>query len=82
MAISHMALPENTLPMMIGEGQFGPVEMGGMFTTMKIRDGLERNDYRDPGWYDHPAGTVAWKLEESPNAEHLEEHASNADLQE
>ena len=58
-----MPLPENTLPMMMGEGPFGPVEMGGMFTVVKIRDDLAPGDYRDPGWYKHPPGTVAWKLD-------------------
>lgn len=33
--------------------------MGGMFTVIKIREGLARNDYTDPGWYKHPQGTVA-----------------------
>jgi FtsP/CotA-like multicopper oxidase with cupredoxin domain len=60
-AMGHMALPENTLPMMMGEGPFGPLEMGGMFTVVKIRDELAAGDYRDPGWYKHPPGTVAWK---------------------
>jgi hypothetical protein len=59
----EMPLPDNTLPMMTGAGQFGPIEMGGMFTTVKIRDELAPGDYRDPGWYKHPPGTVAWKLE-------------------
>lgn len=54
-----MPLPENTLPMMSGKAQFGAVEMGGMFTTVKVREGLARNDYRDPGYYKHPKGTVA-----------------------
>jgi len=54
-----MALPHNTLPMMSGDGPFGGLEMGGMFTVLKVRDGLKRGDYRDPGWYTHPAGTVA-----------------------
>lgn len=54
-----MPLPENTLPMMTGKGQFGAIEMGGMFTTVKVREGLARNDYKDPGYYKHPAGTVA-----------------------
>jgi hypothetical protein len=40
-------------------GPFGPIEMGGMFTVMKVRDNLGRNDYRDPGWYRHPKGAVA-----------------------
>ncbi|MDN4039660.1 multicopper oxidase family protein [Massilia sp. YIM B02443] len=54
-----MALPENTLPMMSGDGPFGNLEMGGMFTVLKVREDLARGDYRDPGWYRHPAGTVA-----------------------
>jgi hypothetical protein len=58
---AHMALPENTLPMMTGEGPFGGLEMGGMFTTVKVREGLARNDYKDPGWYKHPKGTVAYE---------------------
>jgi hypothetical protein len=32
--------------------------MGGMFTVVKIRDGITGFD--DPGWYHHPPGTVAW----------------------
>jgi FtsP/CotA-like multicopper oxidase with cupredoxin domain len=61
----EMPLPENTLPMMSGSGPFGALEMGGMFTVIKVRDGLARNDYKDPGWYRHPAGSVAyeWKGE-------------------
>ena len=59
-----MPLPVNTLPMMMGEGPFGPLEMGGMFTVIKVRENLARDDYRDPGWYKHPPGTVAWKLED------------------
>jgi hypothetical protein len=59
MSEMQMALPENTLPMMTGTGQFGPIEMGGMFTLMKIREGLAPGDYRDPGPYEFPKGTVA-----------------------
>ncbi|GAB7547728.1 multicopper oxidase family protein [Cupriavidus sp. 8B] len=57
----EMPLPDNTLPMMSGQGQFGPIEMGGMFTVVKIREGLGRNDYKDPGPYKHPKGTVAYE---------------------
>jgi len=64
-AMGHMQLPENTLPMMMGEGPFGPVEMGGMFTIVKIRADLASGDYRDPGWYEHPPGTVAWKASDA-----------------
>jgi FtsP/CotA-like multicopper oxidase with cupredoxin domain len=55
-----MGRPPNTLPMMSGEGPFGPVEMGGMFTILKVRDGLA--SYEDPGWYKHPVGTLARKV--------------------
>jgi FtsP/CotA-like multicopper oxidase with cupredoxin domain len=55
----EMPLPENTLPMMSGTGPHGAIEMGGMFSVMKIREGLARNDYKDPGWYKAPGGTVA-----------------------
>jgi hypothetical protein len=33
--------------------------MGGMFTVVKVRPDLKPGDYRDPGWYKHPPGTVA-----------------------
>lgn len=59
----EMPLPENTLPMMTGQGPFGALEMGGMFTVVKVREGLAPGDYKDPGWYDHPPGTVAYKVE-------------------
>ena len=55
----EMPLPENTLPMMTGRGPFGGIDMGGMFTVLKVSEGLARNDYKDPGWYKHPPGTVA-----------------------
>jgi hypothetical protein len=59
MGSMEMPMPDNTLPMMTGFGQFGPLEMGGMFTVMKVREGLAANDYRDPGNYVNPEGTVA-----------------------
>lgn len=54
-----MPLPDNTLPMMTGDGPFGSVEMGGMFSVVKVRDDQAANDYSDPGWFKHPQGTVA-----------------------
>jgi FtsP/CotA-like multicopper oxidase with cupredoxin domain len=59
--------PANTFPMMAGEGPFGPLEMGGMFTVVKVRDDLARGDYRDPGWYDNPPGSVASRVSTDPN---------------
>jgi FtsP/CotA-like multicopper oxidase with cupredoxin domain len=68
----EMQIPDNTLPMMTGEGPFGGVEMGGMFTVLKVRKDQKRGDYTDPGWYQHPAGTVAYEWTgQLPEAERL-----------
>ena len=58
----EMPMPDNTLPMMTGFGQFGPMEMGGMFSVVKVREGLARDDYKDPGPYKNPEGTVAYEV--------------------
>jgi hypothetical protein len=58
----EMPMPDNTLPMMTGFGPFGPVEMGGMFSVVKVRKGIGRDDYKDPPDYDHPPGTVAYEF--------------------
>jgi len=52
-----MPVPRNSIPMLGGKGPFGAIDMGGMFTILKVRDDL--TSYADPGWYQHPAGTVA-----------------------
>jgi manganese oxidase len=59
----EMELPENTYPMMAGQGQFGPVGMGGMFTLLKVRDNQPAGDYSDPGDYQYPAGTVSFEYQ-------------------
>ncbi|MBS0287793.1 MAG: multicopper oxidase domain-containing protein, partial [Proteobacteria bacterium] len=61
MSDMKMPLPENTLPMMTGTGQFGPLEMGGMFTVVKVRKDQPPNNYTDPGWYKFPSNTVAYE---------------------
>ena len=63
MGAMEMPLPDNTLPMMTGQGPFGPIEMGGMFTVVKVREGLAGNDYKDPGWYRQPTGSVAYLVD-------------------
>jgi manganese oxidase len=63
MGSMEMPMPDNTLPMMTGFGQFGPLEMGGMFTVVKVREGLGANDYRDPGPYRSPEGTMAREIQ-------------------
>ena len=65
--MGHMPGPENTLPMMMGKGPFGNLEMGGMFGVIKVRDDLAPGDYRDPGWYRHPPGTVARCISRDPD---------------
>jgi manganese oxidase len=57
----EMPLPDNTLPMMTGAGQFGAIEMGGMFTTVKVRANQAKDDYKDPGDYQFPKNTVAYE---------------------
>jgi hypothetical protein len=46
-------------------GPFGDyISMGGLLTILKVRDNLTNYD-EDPGWYRHPAGTVAMKATEA-----------------
>ena len=52
-----MPMPRNSVVMETTPGPFGPIEMGGMFTIVKVRDQIIEGE--DPGWYDHPEGTVA-----------------------
>ncbi len=68
MAEMEMPLPENTAPMMTGQGPFGGVEMGGMFTVLKVRRDQKPGDYRSPEWFKHPPGTVAWEYSGEPPA--------------
>ncbi len=53
----HMAVPENSIPMVGQQGPYDYITMGGMFTIVKIRDRVQGQ--RDPGWYRQPPGTVA-----------------------
>ena len=59
--------PVNTTPMMAGKGPFGNMEMGGMFTVLKVRDDVGPGEFADPGWYRHAAGTVARRVSADPN---------------
>ena len=61
MGAMEMPIPENTIPMMTGWGPHGPIEMGGMFSVVKVREGISADDYSDPGWYENPPGTQAWE---------------------
>jgi len=63
----QMKGPENTLPMMGGQGQFGPIGMGGMFTVLKVRNTDE--EVKNPGWYQNPPGTVAESIDTNQGEE-------------
>ncbi len=52
-----MKNPRNSIPMAGAPGPFDYIAMGGLFTTVKVRENL--TSYEDPGWYQHPPGTVA-----------------------
>ncbi len=52
-----MPIPPNSLPMRGAPGPFGYIDMGGMFTVLKVRDDPSTSDVH--GWYQYPAGSVA-----------------------
>jgi hypothetical protein len=54
-----MPVPKNSIAMVGGAAKHGSITMGGMFTVLKVRNGL--TSYKDPGWYEAPAGTLASK---------------------
>ena len=58
-AMSQMAMaqPGNSIAMLGGKGPHGTIDMGGMFTLIKIRDRLTGDG--DPGWYEPPGTDVA-----------------------
>jgi FtsP/CotA-like multicopper oxidase with cupredoxin domain len=57
-----MPLPDNTIPMMTGDGPYGSVEMGGMFSILKVRADQASGDYTDPGWFKNPIGKQAYEF--------------------
>lgn len=58
----HTHIPTN-IPPIGNPGPFGVIELGGMFTIVKVRERL--TNYADPGWYQHPPGTVAGPIDEN-----------------
>ena len=52
-----MRTPRNSISMLGGKGPFDEIDMGGMFTIVKVRKHLTAETAA--GWYEHPAGTVA-----------------------
>jgi hypothetical protein len=49
MSAMKMPLPQNAISMTGGPGPYGVIDMGGMFTLLKVRDRLTGDG--DPGWY-------------------------------
>lgn len=54
-AMGGWKFPVNSIPMLGGKGPFSVIEMGGMFTIIKVRPPGQLDDE----WYAHPKGTVA-----------------------
>ncbi len=63
MAEMGMPVPKNSIPMVGGPGPFGSIDMGGMFTVLKVREDPDKADPK--GWYQHPKGTVADRADEA-----------------
>ena len=57
MSSMNMPGPPNSIAMRGGQGQFSSIDMGGMFTVLKVRDNPDTED--GTGWYQNPPGTVA-----------------------
>ena len=57
MGAMGMNVPKNSIPMMGAPGPKGHIEMGSMFTVLKVRE--RAAGQADPGWYADPADTVA-----------------------
>ena len=52
-----MPLPRNSIAMVGGKGPFDQIDMGGMFTIVKVRNKLTAETAS--AWFEHPKGTVA-----------------------
>ena len=57
MGAMRMSVPRNSIPMLGTPGPKGYIDMGGMFTMLKVR--AKVSGQADPGWYEDDAGTVA-----------------------
>ena len=57
MSSMGMPTPNGSIAMLTSEGPHGAIDMGGMFTVLKIRERLPKGG--DPEWYVNPPGTEA-----------------------
>jgi manganese oxidase len=65
LGMGHVQGPENTLPMAFGNGPYGQIGMGGMFTLLKVRE--SKAALKDAGWYDGDRAPRARRVE-TPSA--------------
>lgn len=69
----EMNFPVNLSPIgNPGPLEFGVIELGGMFTILKVRD--ELTSYNDPGWYQHPPDTVAESINANKDQSIIKNH--------
>lgn len=64
--------------MMTGDGPFGSVEMGGMFSVVKVCRDQAPGDYSNPEWFNHPDGSVAREVEAPEEVSRTEVHGSGS----
>jgi len=57
MTKSGLPIPENSIPMLGFDGQFGPTVLGGMANILRVRKDI--TTYENPGPYHFPKGSVA-----------------------
>ena len=57
MSAIGMPIPSPSISLRGGDGPHGRIDMGGLFTILKIRKSLPKGG--DPEWYVNPPGTVA-----------------------
>jgi hypothetical protein len=51
-----------------------------MFSVVKVRKDQKPGDYKDPGWYRHPAGTVAYEWTGALPGPHRSDAAGGASM--
>ncbi len=69
-----MPTPRNSIAMLGGAGPYGTIDMGGMFTIVKIRDDIDYG--RDPGWYS--SGPRAYRVNSISTPEQQSPHQHHA----
>ena len=66
MAEMAMPIPDNTVPMMAGWGPHGPLEMGGMFSVVKVSRGNFRRRLQRSRLVREPSGHRGLGMDRRP----------------